>query len=81
MARVNKRTKYLVVVIDDLDLTIRDVDFDCFVLNRYGNYDKIVPSNYLHADVTNIHYVCTVIVTIRGSLIDFHKEKFTKVII
>jgi hypothetical protein len=81
MAHVNKRTNRPVVVIDDLDLTIKDLAFDYFVLNRYGNYDKIAPYNYLHVDVTNIHYVCTIIVTIGGSLINFHKDKFTKVII
>jgi hypothetical protein len=78
MAGVNKRTNHLVVVIDDLDFRMKDIGFDCFVLNRYGNYDKIVPYNYLHADITNIHGVCTVTITIGGSFINFHKDKFTK---
>jgi hypothetical protein len=57
---------------------MKDVAFDCFVLNRYGNCDKIVAYNYLHADVIDIHNVCIVTITIGGSLINFHKDKFTK---
>ncbi len=78
MVGVNKRTNCLVFVIDDLDSTIRDVTFDCFVLNKYGNYDKIVPYNYLHANVIDIHNVCTITITFGGSFINFHKDKFTK---
>jgi hypothetical protein len=78
MVGVNKRTNCPVFVIDDLDSTIRDVTFDCFVLNRYGNYDKIAPYNYLHANVIDIHSVCTITITFGGSLINFHKDKFTK---
>jgi hypothetical protein len=78
MAGVNKRTNCLVVVIDDLDSTIKDITFDCFVQKRCGNYDRTAPYNYLHADVTDIHGVCTVTVTIGRSPINFHKDKFTK---
>jgi len=77
MAGVNKRTNRLVVFIGDLDSTIKDITFDCFVLNRYGNYDKTAPFNYLHAGMIDIHGVCTATVTIVGSLINFHKDKFT----
>jgi len=76
MAGVNKRTNCPVVVIDNLDSTIKDIAFYCFVLNRYGNYNKNAPCNYLHADVTDIHGVCTV--TIGRSPNNFHKDKFTK---
>jgi hypothetical protein len=76
MVGVNNRTNYPIVVIDDLDSTIKDAVFNCFILNKYGNHDKIATYNYLHVDVTDIHNVCTVIV--RGSLINFHKDKFTK---
>jgi hypothetical protein len=78
MVGVNKRTNCLIVVIDDLESTIRDIAFHCFVLNRYGNFDKITPYNYLHADVIDIHSICIIIITIGGSLINFHKDKFTK---
>jgi len=78
MVGVNKRTNCPVFVIDDLDSTIRDVAFDYFVLNRYGNYDKIVFYNYLHANVIDIHSVCTIIITFKGSFINFHKDKFKK---
>jgi hypothetical protein len=78
MVGVNKRRNCPVVVIDDLDSIIKDVAFDCFVLNRYGNYDKIAPYNYMHANMTNIHGVCTITITIGGSFINFHKDKFTK---
>lgn len=77
MASINK-INHSVVVIDDLDSTIKNIAFDCFVMNRDGNYDKIAPYNYLHANVIDIHGVCIVIVTIRSSLINFHKYKFTK---
>ncbi len=78
IAGVNKRTNCPVVVIDNLDSTIKDIAFDCFVLNRYGNYNKNAPYNYLHANVTDIHGVCIVTVTIGCSPINFHKDKFTK---
>jgi len=61
-----------------LDSTIKNVAFDCFVLNRYGNCDKIVVYNYLHVDVIDIHNVCIVTIIVGGSLINFHKDKFTK---
>ncbi len=61
-----------------MDSTIKDITFDCFVLNRYGNYDKIAPYTYLHANVTNINGLGTIIISIGGSLINFHKDKFTK---
>jgi hypothetical protein len=54
MVGVNKKTNCLIVVIDDLESTIRDITFDCFILNRYGNFDKITPYNYLHADAIDI---------------------------
>jgi hypothetical protein len=66
MASVDKRRYHPVVVINDLDSTIRDVAFDCFVFNRYGNYDKITPYNCLHANVTNIHNVFIIIIIIVG---------------
>ncbi len=72
------RTSHAIVVIDNLDSKIKNINFDCFVMNRYGNYDKIVPYNYLHVDVTDIHGLCIVTVTIGGSLINFHKDKFIK---
>jgi hypothetical protein len=78
MAHVNNKTNCPVVVIDNLDSTIRDLAFDCFVLNRYGNYDQIASYNYLHANVTNIHDVCIVTVKVGSSLINFHEDKFTK---
>jgi hypothetical protein len=68
MASVNKRTNCPVIVIDDLDSTIKDVTFDCFVLNIYGNCDKIVAYNYLHANVIDIHDVCIVTIIVGGSL-------------
>jgi len=55
-----------------------DITFDCFVLNKYGNYDKIAPYSYLHANVTNIHGLGTITISIGGSFINFHKDKFTK---
>ncbi len=58
MVGANKRRNCLVVIIDNLDSTIKDVAFDYFVLNTYGNYDKIVFYNYLHANVTYVHGVC-----------------------
>jgi hypothetical protein len=61
-----------------LDSTIRDITFDYFVLNRYRNCDKIAPYTYFHANVTNIHGLDTVTISIGGSLINFHKDKFTK---
>jgi len=67
------RTSHAIVVINNLDSKIKNINFDCFVMNRYGNYDKIVPYNYLHVDVIDIHGLCIVIVTIGGSLINFHK--------
>ncbi len=78
MASVNKRRNCSVVVIDNLDSTIKDVAFDYFVLSRYGNYDTTTPYNYFHADVIDIHGVCTIIVIIGVSHINFHKDKFTK---
>jgi hypothetical protein len=72
------RTNCPFIVIDDLDSIIKDIDFDCFVMNRYGNYDKITPYNYLHANVTDIHGVCIVTIAVGGTLINFHKDKFTK---
>jgi hypothetical protein len=78
MAGVNKRKNGPVVIIEDLDLTIRNMTFDYFVLNRYGNYDKTIPYNYLHADVIDIHNVCTANVIIGGSFINFHKDELTK---
>jgi hypothetical protein len=45
-----------------LDSTIKNITFDCFVLNRYGNYDKIAPYTYLHANVKNIHGLGTIII-------------------
>ncbi len=78
MASVHKRRNRSIIVIDNLDSTIKDITFDCFVLNRYGNYDKTAPCNYLHANVIDIHDVCTITITIRDSIINFHKDKFTK---
>jgi hypothetical protein len=72
MVGVNNKTNCPVVIINDLDSTIKDVAFDCFILNRYGNHDKIATYIYLLVDVTDIHNVCTVI--IGGSLINFHKN-------
>jgi hypothetical protein len=55
MASVN----HPIVVIDDLDSTTKHGAFDCFVLNRYGNYDKTTAYNYFHANVIDICGVCT----------------------
>jgi hypothetical protein len=78
MASVNKRRNCPIVIINDLDSTIINMTFDYFVLNRYGNYDKTIPYNYLHADVIDIHDVCTVNVIIGSSFINLHKYEFTK---
>ncbi len=75
---VNKRANCLVVVMDELDSTIKDVAFECIVLNRYGNFEKFAPYLYLHVDVTYLHGFTTITMTIGGVLINFHLDKFVK---
>ncbi len=75
---VNKRINPPIVVLDELDSTIRDMAFECIVLNRYGNFEKVALYSYLHADVTNLHGFTTVIVTIGSASINFHLDKFLK---
>jgi hypothetical protein len=75
---VNKRTNHLVVVLDELDSTIKDVAFECIVLNRYGNFEKATPYSYLHADVTNLLGFIIITMTIGGVLTNFHFDKFVK---
>lgn len=75
---VNKRTSRLVVVMDELDSTIKDVAFECIVLNRYGKFEKVAPYLYLHANVIDLHGFTTITMTIGGVLINFHLDKFVK---
>jgi hypothetical protein len=75
---VNKRTNRLVVVLDELDSTIKDVAFECIVLNRYENFEKVAPYLYLHADAIDLHGFTTITMTIGGILINFHLNKFVK---
>jgi hypothetical protein len=48
------------------------------VLHRYGNFEKTALYSYLHVDVTNLDGFTMVIVIIKGVLINFHLDKFTK---
>jgi hypothetical protein len=75
---VNKKTNCHVVVLDELDSTIRDMAFECIILNQYGNFEKLASYSYSHADVTDLHGFTTIIVTIGGTLINFHLHKFVK---
>jgi hypothetical protein len=45
----------LVVVVDDLDLRIRDVAFEAKVLNRYGTFDRIANKIMEDPSYTNLH--------------------------
>jgi hypothetical protein len=75
---VNKRINPPIVVLNELDSTIRDMAFECIILNRYGNFEKVALYSYLHADVTNLHKFITVIVTIGSASINFHLDKSMK---
>jgi hypothetical protein len=75
---VNKKTNCHVVVLDELDSTIKDVAFECIVLNRYENFENLASYLYLHADVKDLRRFITITVTIGGTLINFHLHKFVK---
>jgi hypothetical protein len=38
---VNKRINPPIVVLNELDSTIRDMAFECIILNQYGNFEKV----------------------------------------
>jgi hypothetical protein len=65
------------LVIDDLDGTMRDSVFDCYVVSRYDNFDnKEKPKYmYLHVDVTGRYGFCIITVTIQGHLTYTHSKK------
>lgn len=65
------------MVIDDLDGTMRDFVFDCYIVSRYDNFDnKEKPKyKYLHVDVTNRYRFCIITVTIQGHLAYIHSRK------
>jgi hypothetical protein len=70
-----KKDECLVLLMEDIDHTIRNVVFECLVLNVYGNLlisstslYKVVVFSYLHVDVITI--MGTTIITINiGGLI------------
>jgi hypothetical protein len=64
------------ITIDDLDYIVRDVAFEGFVLNHYGNFGSSSVFAYLHGDVTNQFGFSIVSVTLNGALVTLHNVKF-----
>jgi hypothetical protein len=72
---------------EDIDHTIRNVVFECLVLNVYGNSSisftssfKFVSFSYLHANVIDTRGTTIIIVSIKGGLIKTHAEFIKKVV-
>jgi hypothetical protein len=81
MAKINE---CLFLLMEDIDHTIRNVVFECLVLNVYGNSSisftslfKSMAFSYLHVDVIDTMGTTTMIVSIKGGLIKTH-AKFIK---
>ncbi len=71
------------MLVEDIDHTIHNVAFDCFVLIVYGNsffsrsLAKSIVYSYLHANVIDSVGNTTIIISIKGALIETH-FKFIK---
>jgi hypothetical protein len=76
---MTKRDECPILLVKDIDHKIRNVVFECLVLNVYGNSSisftspfKSIVFSCLHADVINNVGTTTVTVNIRGGLIKTH---------
>ncbi len=77
---IMKETK-LVVVVDDLDLWIRDITFEVKVFNRYGTFDQIAnrskedPSySYLHCDLLDRVALTIITLRVKSPYIEMHEQ-------
>jgi hypothetical protein len=80
-----KIDEHLVLLVEDIDHTIRNVVFECLVLNDHGNSSisstspsKFVVFSYFHAYVIDTMGTTTIIVNIRGGLIKTHVQFIKK---
>jgi hypothetical protein len=81
-----KRDEHPIPLVEDNDHIIRNVIFECLVLNIYGNSlisstspSKFVAFSYLHADVIDTMGTTIIIVKIKGVFIKTH-DKFNKIV-
>jgi hypothetical protein len=82
MANIDER---LILLVADIDHRIRNVVFECLVLNVYDNLSisstslsKFVVFSYLHANIIDNVGTTTIIISIRGGLIKTHVEFIKK---
>ncbi len=80
-----KRYECPILLMEDIDHTMRNVVFNCLVVNVYGNLSisctspsKYMASAYLHAYVIDIVGTSTITFSIRRSLIKTHVEFIKK---
>jgi hypothetical protein len=66
------------ITIDDLDHIVRDIVFEGFVLNHYGNFGSSSVFAYLHVDVIDQCGISTLSVTLSGALVTLHGDKFIR---
>ena len=76
-----KRAERPTVLLEEIDNTIRDVVFECFVLSCYGS--SMSPSKspthwFFHADVTDTVGTTTITVTVKGNLVKTHVDKLKR---
>jgi hypothetical protein len=79
-----KRDKRPILLVENINHIVRNVIFECLVLNVYGNSlisstspCKFVVFSYFHADVIVIMGTTTITINIKGGLIKTH-AKFIK---
>ena len=74
---MTKRVERPSVLLEEIDNTIRDVVFECFVLSCYGS--TMSPSKspthwFLHVDIMDIVGTTTITVTVKGNLVKTHVD-------
>ncbi len=80
-----KKDELLILLVENIDHTIHNVDFECLVLNVYGNSSisstspsKFVVFSYSHAYVIDIVGTTIITINIKGGLIKTHVEFIEK---
>ncbi len=80
MVVVPVKEAQLIVVINDLDVGIKDVVFEAKVLNKHGTFDQIANRSmedlvyaYLHCDLLNMVALTTIGLKVKSLHIDIYK--------